>query len=216
MKLIAINGSPRKSWNTATLLKKTIEGAKAAGAETELIHLYDLDFKGCTSCFVCKLIDSPAKGKCAMKDGLTPVLKRIEDQADAVVLATPVYFGSMSGELKSCMERLLFAPLVYSQPPRSLFPRKLRTAMIYTMNVSEEMSAQIGYPAMMSATEASLKRIFGEAETLCSYDTYQFSDYSKVIMEHFDPEKKALRRKEIFPADCQKAFDLGQRLVAKG
>lgn len=68
MKLIAINGSPRKSWNTATLLKKTIEGAQAAGAETELIHLYDLTFKGCTSCFVCKMIDSPAKGRCAMKD----------------------------------------------------------------------------------------------------------------------------------------------------
>jgi multimeric flavodoxin WrbA len=216
MKLIAINGSPRKSWNTATLLKKTIEGAQAAGAETELIHLYDLTFKGCTSCFVCKMIDSPAKGRCAMKDDLTPVLKRIQDQADALVLGTPIYFGSMSGELKSCMERLLFAPLVYSQPPRSLFPRKLRTAMIYTMNVSEEMSARTGYQAMMNATEASLKRIFGEAETLCSYDTYQFPDYSKVIMEHFDPEKKALRRKEILPIDCQKAFDLGHRLTARG
>jgi multimeric flavodoxin WrbA len=151
-----------------------------------------------------------------MKDELTPVLKMIEDQADAVVLGTPVYFGPMSGELKSCMERLLFAPLVYSQPSRSLFPRKVRTAMIYTMNVSEEMSAQIGYHAMMSATEASLKRIFGEAETLCSYDTYQFPDYSKVIMEHFDLEKKALRLKETFPIDCQKAFDLGHRLAAKG
>jgi multimeric flavodoxin WrbA len=216
MKLIAINGSPRKSWNTGTLLKKAIEGAQAVGAETELIHLYDLTYKGCTSCFACKMIDSPNKGRCAMKDDLTPVLKRIEDQADALVLGTPVYFGSMSGELKSCTERLLFAPLVYSQPPRSLFPRKLRTAMIYTMNVPEEMSKQIGYQAMMSATEASLKRTFGEAETLCSFDTYQFPDYSKVVMEHFDPKKKALRRKEVFPADCQKAFDLGQRLATKG
>lgn len=216
MKLIAINGSPRKGWNTATLLKKTIEGAQAVGAKTELVHLYDLDFKGCTSCFACKMTDSPAKGHCAVKDDLTPVLKMIEDEAEAVVFGTPVYFGSMSGELKSCMERLLFAPLVYSQPPRSLFPRKLRTAMIYTMNVSEEMSKQRGYQAMMSATEASLKMILGEAETLCSYDTYQFPDYAKVVMEHFDPEKKALRRKEIFPADCRKAFDLGQRLAAKG
>jgi multimeric flavodoxin WrbA len=216
VKLIAINGSPRKSWNTATLLKKTIEGARAAGAETELIHLYDLAFKGCTSCFACKLIDSPNKGHCAVKDELTPVLKMIEDRADAMVLGTPVYFGSMSGELKSCMERLLFAPLVYSQPPRSLFPRTVRTAMIYTMNVSEEMSRQRGYQSMMSAAEASLKMVFGEAETLCCYDTYQFPDYSKVIMEHFDPEKKALMRKEIFPADCRKAFDLGHRLVAKG
>ena len=151
-----------------------------------------------------------------MKDEITPVLKMIRDQAGALVLGTPIYFGSMSGELRSCMERLLFASLMYSQPPRSLFPRKLLTAMIYTMNVSEEMSVQRGYRTMMSSAEASLKMIFGESETLCSYDTYQFPDYAKVIMEHFDPEKKALRRKEIFPIDCQKAFDLGHRLAAKG
>ena len=215
MKLIAINGSPRKNWNTATLLKKTIEGARAAGAETELIHLYDLTFKGCTSCFACKLIDSPGKGRCAMKDELTPVLTLIEEQAGALVLGTPIYFGSMSGEMRSCMERLLFAPLVYSQPPRSLFPRKLRTAMIYTMNVSEEMCVQRGYRTMMNAAEASLKIILGEAETLCCYDTYQFPDYSKVVMEHFDHEKKASRRQNIFPADCQKAFELGHRLVSE-
>ena len=45
LKLMAINGSPRKKWNTATLLRKSPEGAAARGAETELIHLYDLDFK---------------------------------------------------------------------------------------------------------------------------------------------------------------------------
>ena len=49
MKVIAINGSPRRNWNTATLLEKTLEGAASEGAETELIHLYDLDFKGCIS-----------------------------------------------------------------------------------------------------------------------------------------------------------------------
>ena len=49
MKVIAINGSPRKKWNTATMLEKALEGATSEGAETELIHLYDLNFKGCTS-----------------------------------------------------------------------------------------------------------------------------------------------------------------------
>jgi multimeric flavodoxin WrbA len=45
MKVIAINGSPRKKWNTATLLEKALEGAASEGAETEIIHLYDLNFK---------------------------------------------------------------------------------------------------------------------------------------------------------------------------
>jgi multimeric flavodoxin WrbA len=53
MQLIAINGSPRKNWNTAKLLEQAIEGAKSLGAQTELIHLYDLNFQGCTSCFAC-------------------------------------------------------------------------------------------------------------------------------------------------------------------
>ena len=60
MKVIAVNGSPRKKWNTATLLERALEGAASKGAETELVHLYDLDFKGCVSCFACKMIDGPS------------------------------------------------------------------------------------------------------------------------------------------------------------
>jgi len=47
MKIIAINGSPRKNKNTAILLEKALEGAASKGAETEIVHLYDIDFKGC-------------------------------------------------------------------------------------------------------------------------------------------------------------------------
>jgi len=213
MKLIAINGSPRKNWNTATLLKNALAGAEAMGAETELIHLYDLTFKGCTSCFLCKMIDGPHSGRCAMKDDLTPILKQIEEKADAVILGTPIYFGAMTGEMRSFIERLLFAPIIYSQPLRSVFPRKIRTGIIYTMNAPEEMSVQRGYGTMFSATEASLRLVFGSAETFCCFDTYQFQDYSKVVMEYFDSMKKAARRKAVFPDDRRKAFEFGHRLV---
>lgn len=106
MAVIGINGSPRKKWNTAQLLTQALEGAASQGAETELVHLYDLDFQGCTSCFACKLIDGPSNGRCAVTDELTPVLRRIENEADALLLATPVYFGSQSGEMRSFMERM--------------------------------------------------------------------------------------------------------------
>jgi len=52
MKVIAFNGSPRKKWNTSTLLEKALEGASSKGAETELIHLYDLNYRGCISWFL--------------------------------------------------------------------------------------------------------------------------------------------------------------------
>ena len=53
MNIIAVNGSPRKNWNTATLLQKALEGAEAQGAKTELIHLYEHNYRGCVSCFFC-------------------------------------------------------------------------------------------------------------------------------------------------------------------
>ena len=84
MYVLAINGSPRKNWNTATLLNKALEGAAAQGAQTDLIHLYDLNFKGCISCFACKRKDGKSYGKCAYHDDLSPVLEKIE-KADAII-----------------------------------------------------------------------------------------------------------------------------------
>ena len=68
MKIMAFNGSPRKEWNTATLLKKALEGASSQGAKTELIHLYDLKYKGCISCFACKEKGGKGYGKCVVRD----------------------------------------------------------------------------------------------------------------------------------------------------
>ena len=63
MRAIAVNGSPRKNWNTASLLEHALSGATKDGAETELVHLYDLDFKGCISCFACKKIGGKSYGR---------------------------------------------------------------------------------------------------------------------------------------------------------
>lgn len=70
MNVIAVNGSPRKNWNTHILLGKALEGAKDAGAQTELVNLYDLEYKGCISCLACKLKNGKSLGRCALNDGL--------------------------------------------------------------------------------------------------------------------------------------------------
>jgi len=212
VKILAVNGSPRKRWNTAMLLEKALEGAASRGAETELIHLYDLDFKGCTSCFGCKLKGGKSYGKCAMTDGLTPILEKLGD-ADAFLLGSPIYFGTVSGEMRSFMERLLFPYLVYTRPPGSLFGRMVPTAFIYTMNVSEETMREYQYPVHFRMNENYLTRIFGRAETLCSFETLQFEDYDKVVFSYFDPAKRRERRRTVFPEDCRKALELGTRLA---
>ena len=54
MKTIILNGSPRKNWNTAQMLKEAQKGAESVGAETEYIDLFDLSYTGCRSCLACK------------------------------------------------------------------------------------------------------------------------------------------------------------------
>lgn len=213
MNIIAINGSPRKSWNTATLLESALKGAASQGAITTLIHLYDLNYKGCHSCFSCKTKGGKSYGTCAVNDDLSPILKKIRE-VDALILGSPIYFGTVSGEMKSFMERLLFPDLAYTDPPVSLFPRKIKTGFIYTMNVTEEQLNAYGIERQVALNESYLKRIFGDSESFLCFDTYQFDDYSKVVAERFDPEKKAKRRKEVFPKDCEKAFQMGVRFVS--
>lgn len=213
MKVMAFNGSPRKAWNTATLLKHALEGATSQGAETVLTHLYDLNFKGCKSCFACKTRGGKSYGRCALQDDLTPILKEVEN-ADALILGSPIYFGTVSGEMKSFMERLLFPYLTYTDPPQSLFPKRIATGFIYTMNITEEqMAGTYDFGQHLAWNERVMKMMFGNMESLLSFDTYQFEDYSKVVAPRFDPQKKAKRREEVFPEDCRKAFAMGSRLA---
>ena len=212
MRVMAFNGSPRKEWNTATLLKKALEGASSQGAETELIHLYDLNYKGCISCFACKTKGGESYGRCAVKDDLTPVFKKVEE-AGAIILGSPVYFGTVSGEMRSFMERLMFPYLIYTDPLKSLFPKKINTGLIFTMGATEELMKEFGFGQHLDLNEIFLRMIFGSSESLHCFDTYQFKDYSKVVAIRFDPEKKAKRRQEVFPKDCEKAFEMGVRFA---
>jgi multimeric flavodoxin WrbA len=214
MKVIAFNGSPRKHWNTAMLLEKALEGANSQGAKTKLIHLYDLNYKGCISCFACKTKGGKSYGKCIVTDDLKPIFKKIES-ADALIFGSPIYLGNVTGEMRSFLERLVFQYLTYTDPPGSLFNRQIITGFIYTMGVTEEAMNQLGYSQFMNLISMFLTRTFGSSESLCCFDTLQFKDYSKYVAPRFDPESKIKRRNEVFPHDCHKAFEMGQRL-AKG
>lgn len=212
MNIIGINGSPRKQWNTATLVANALEGAEAKGATTELVHLYDLDFKGCKSCFACKTREGKSYGKCVLKDDLAPVLEKIA-VADALVIGSPIYFGTVTGETRSFLERLLFQYLTYTVPYGTLCPRQIKTGFIYTMNVPEEVSKKFGYEQVFDTNERYIQLLLGPSESMCAFDTCQVDDYSKVVIESFDPVHKAKRRKEVLPLECRRALELGQRLV---
>ena len=100
-KIIIIDGGPRKNMSTAKLLQRFAEGAKSASNDVEVktIRLYELDYKGCMSCMACKL-KGKAQNICRFKDALTPILEEIA-QADGIVLGSPIYFGEVTGQMRT-------------------------------------------------------------------------------------------------------------------
>lgn len=217
-KAIILNASPRKNFNTATLLKEAQKGAQAAGAEVEYINLVDLTYKGCMSCFACKVKGNKTGGLCAYRDDLRPVLEKIL-QADALIIGTPIYYSFPTGMFRNLLERLFFAVMTYSKSDtdpsttKLLLEKKLAVGLIYTMNCTEELAKQFNYPALLAPDWNAFKRFFGSCEVLHAYNTYQFTDYSKYMADMFDEPGKAHARQTQFPLDKQKAFDLGKRLL---
>lgn len=212
MKVMAVNGSPRKKqWNTVTMLEHALAGARSAGAETELVQLYDMNFSGCISCFSCKQIGRKQDGVCAVQDDLTPVLAAIREGCDALIIGTPVYYGCESAATRAFMERLCYPLLkIDTEPPLS--PRPIKTGLIYTMNVPKaDMEAQ-GYNQHFEKTRGILERHFGSCELLLAPDTMQHRDYAKYDAYRFDPEAKRKHHEEVFPQECKRAYELGVSL----
>ena len=210
--VIILNGSPRTNFNTAKMLKEAQKGAESVGAKVEYYDLVKLNYKGCMSCFACKLKDSKTNGLCALRDDLRPILEKIL-QADAVIIGTPVYFSQATGMFRNLMERMLFAPLRYMRSEKTNLKRKIPVGLIYTMNCPENLAKQINYDMVLGTDEKACKMIFGHCEVVNSYDTYQFTDYSKYDCDMFDEAHKKEMQEKQFPKDLENAFALGKRLT---
>lgn len=162
------------------------------GADVEYIELYSYDFKGCMSCFACHLKKNLENPLCFWRDDLKEILKTCL-KADAIVLGTPIYYGSISSYAQAFLERLLFAAdtyLIDEDGNRvSKIKKEVKTAMIYTMNVPKEMDYFNGED-QLAIMGGYLSAIFGECESLYAYDTKQFKQYSAYVNNMFDHEYK--------------------------
>ena len=216
-KVIILNCSPRKNFNTAKLLNDAQKGAEQAGAETEYFNLYDYNFLGCRSCFACQRKGSITNGVCAIKDDIRPILEKCIN-ADAIIFGSPVYFSYPTGAFRSFIERLLFANHTYMvDKENGGLKRRLNkiipTGVIFTMNCPENLVNEINYPITLGESVNNLNHIMGYSECLYSYDTKQFADFSKYNCDLFDESHKNEVQKTQFPKDLEKAFNLGKRLV---
>lgn len=216
MKIYAINGGPRRGWNTETMLQSFLEGARSVGdsVETEMVYLYDLNYKGCTSCYTCKLDDDALDGRCHVRDDIHQLLWDVP-RSDGVVFGSPIYLGDLTAELRAFIERLVYQYSNFEMDrTRPKAPKRLPTAMIYTMNVTKEIMEKAGYDAILRAPEGFLHRAFGIPPVrLCAYNIYQYKDYSRYRASFWNEAEKAEHRRVQFPLDCQAAYDAGRAMA---
>ena len=212
MKTIILNGSPRRNWNTAMMLKEAQRGAASVGAETEYIDLYDLSYAGCRSCMACKR-KGGQRCKCFWKDDLSPVIDRIF-AADALIVGSPIYLGDITSQVHALIERLHFCALSYDDYS-NYFTGRVDVGIILTMNAPEAIYRE-WYQGKADEITRSFSALNGAVELLPCCDTLQVSDYSRFSMAGFDEAHKKAVRETQFPRDLEKAFQMGARLGGRG
>ncbi len=100
MKIVAVLGSPRPQGNSASLARQFLAAARENGAEVREYPINKMNFQGCQGCRTCKTKTEA----CILEDDLTPVLAAIKE-ADLLLLASPVYYGDVSGQMKLFFDR---------------------------------------------------------------------------------------------------------------
>ena len=206
-KIVAVNASPRKGWNTDLLISKAAEGAASEGAEIQYFDLYKLDkYTGCVSCFGCKLNG----GTCVCKDGLTPVLEAIRG-ADGLIIGSPNYLTNCTSQFRAIYERLIFQYLTYCKDPWNCNTRKIPVLFIMTHNAPEGT-----YKDLVEYYRKTFSSFIGPTKTLVSAETLQVNDYSKYNWDRFDPEARKTRRETVFPKELAKAYELGREMAQEG
>lgn len=205
-KIIIIDGGPRKNFNTAAMCEKVAEGVRSVEGESKIIRLYDLDYKGCMSCMACK-VKGRASNVCKFKDALTPLLEEIA-HADGLVLASPIYFGDVTGQMRTFLERLAFPWLSYNDYSMTA-PKKMSVLLIETMNGTPERNNSQGYGSMEYCITAAL----GEPEHLIAYNTCQVKNYDRFELAGFSEEAKRQWRDEHWEVDLHKAYEAGRNMA---
>ena len=197
-KIIIIDGGPRATFNTASMLKKFAEGAGSVSNEIEVktVRLYALDYKGCMSCMACK-IKGKASQVCKYKDALTPVLEEIA-QADGLVLGSPNYFGEITGQMRAFLERLAFPWLSYNDYSMTA-PKRMPVVLLETMNGLPNRNNSQGFGSM----EYCIANALGQPDKLYAYNTYQVKNYANFELGGFSEEAKRKYREEHWEEDLQ-------------
>jgi multimeric flavodoxin WrbA len=183
MKVLGIYGSPRKGGNSDLLLQKALEGAESAGAEASSLRAAELDMGGCRECGGCD-----ETGECVVDDDMQKVYPQLVE-ADAIILATPIFFYAPPAQLKAVVDR--------AQAPWNR--RRL--------SGEQKHESGTGYLIAVGATKG--KNLFTGTELIARYffDALDMSYGGAILFSRID-EKGAIAN---HPDALEQAFELGRR-----
>ncbi len=215
-KILAFNGSPRSSGNSARLLERFMAGAYRKGTDTEIVSPYQLNIKPCTGCLRCNIL-----GKCSLRDDDWAVLSEKILAAEVLVFATPVYFHHLPATLKMVIDR--FRSFVHVQitgsglihTPRVNWNKQF--VLILSMGSSDDSDAQpiIGLFRFMTSILGTGNRLHVISSTRLSMSGQVSRSaeelrelYTKLKLPLHLAEQDARRNQELLK-ECE---DLGIRL----
>ena len=137
--------------------------------EVKMVRLYSLDYKGCMSCMACK-IKGKASNVCKFKDALTPVLEEIAE-ADGLVLGSPIYFGDVTGQMRTFLERLAFPWLSYNDYSLTA-PKRMPVVLMETMNGLPDRNNMANIHYIRQITTKGLGHAVSRARTFIGDDPF--------------------------------------------
>ena len=103
MKVLILNGSPKANGNTAVAIHEMEKVFQENGIETEIVHVGNKNIRGCVACTSCY-----KTGKCVFNDAVNEIAPKFEE-ADGLVVASPVYYASANATLIACLDRLFYS-----------------------------------------------------------------------------------------------------------
>ncbi len=140
MKIVCLLGSPHRNGNSEAVARRFCAAAEAGGAEVQSFRLADLNYSGCRRAWFCK----SSLDHCGLEDDLTPVLAAVQD-ADVLVMATPVYFTDVAWPLKACIDRFFsfLLPDYATSPEKTRLAPGKQLVLIQVQGEPEEHCADI-------------------------------------------------------------------------
>lgn len=186
MKILGIMGSPRIGGNSDILLSQALAGAKTAGADVEKIILDRKHISGCKDCKKCN-----NTGVCVIKDDMLEVQKRITD-AYAIIHSTPVYFWSMTSQMKAYLDRwCVFFDADWNW--QKVYYPKMRDKRISLITVCGDSNVHTANPIVLSfkATADMFKLNWQGAVMASASQKGEIADNEKALQESFELGKKA-------------------------